>query len=86
MKLKVKSTVETEVEVTLPAYTKSSCHFYKVYSEEKAIVVCTLNGHHEIGLVSPMNAFHDGHDVSNEEEFNKAFDKIGGILTMLKKN
>jgi len=34
MKLKVKVTTEKEMNITLPAYTTDSCHYFKIQENE----------------------------------------------------
>lgn len=85
MKIKVqKTTVENvELEVEIPFYKKSLCHFFKVYSEEKAIKVCSLEGYEEIGIVGISTALHDTIDcdhVEFQEKYNNVIKKINGLI------
>ena len=76
MKLKISETVTREVEVELPAYMKSNCHFYNVYSEEKCIQVCTLEGYISISIIPSEIAFSSRNIPCQRENFDKAFDEI----------
>lgn len=39
MEITVKKEIEQKVEITLPAYYKSSCHYIKIIEEKKVLVV-----------------------------------------------
>ena len=76
MEITIKKTVEEKVQITLPAYIKGVCHFYKVISENKAIQVTTLEGHQSINETSPIVAFSNTKEKCTKEEFNNAFNQI----------
>jgi len=82
MKIKIESTktVVTHKEIELPYYSKSICHFYKVYSEKHCISVTDLTEHESICNQDSSLAFGSGNKKSNEAEFKKAFDRISKIL------
>jgi uncharacterized protein YpbB len=84
MKIKITETLTREVEIELPSYKKSNCHFWKIYSEEKAICVTNLEGYYEIGEQTIQVALKSGDEESNEEEFNEAFERIFNKLKNLK--
>jgi hypothetical protein len=76
MKLTIKKTTEQEVEINLPAYYKTSIHYFKIYSEEKCICVTNMNYHYEIGLKHAELVFNADAIVCNKEEFEQAFEKV----------
>jgi hypothetical protein len=80
IKIETKKTTVTYKEIELPYYTKSSCHFYKVYSADNTICVTDLGGHESIGIYNSSLALEHSNNKSNEKEFKKAFDKITKIL------
>ena len=82
MKITVTESTEKEVEVSLPAYRKSICHFYRVLSEDDCIIITDLGGHYGINQTQSSTAFRDTNVESSEAEFNEAFDRV---LKLLKK-
>lgn len=85
MKLKFKETITKEVEIALPHFMKSNCHFYKVYSEEKCIQVTDLDGNYQIQQAHSGLAFLDGQVEATAEEFKDAFERVSVYLTTIKK-
>jgi hypothetical protein len=84
MKLKLTETITKEVEIELPYFSKSACHFYKVYSDISCITVCTLDGNLEISQAASSLAFRDGHtEASNEHEFDLAYENVMNALNLL---
>lgn len=76
------NTVVTEVkEITLPYYSKSNCHFYKVFNESQCISVTTLPTHRAIDVVHSELAFNN--KECTEIEFQLAFKKVAKYLTKL---
>jgi len=77
MKLKVTSVEEIEVELQFPVYRKSSgnCIFYKVLSEQKAIVVSEGLFGYSIEDCKPDHAWNPGINPSDceESEFNEVY-------------
>ena len=80
MKIEVTNQIIKEVEIELPAFMKSNCHFYKVISETECIVVTDLDGWYEIAQRHPSNAFMHGNVSSTEAEFKEAFAKVVKIF------
>ena len=80
MKIKVTNLIVKEVEIELPAFMKSNCHFYKVISETECIGVTDLYGWYEIAQRHPSSAFMDGNVKSTEAEFKGVFEKVMKIL------
>ena len=76
MKAKVTVKKEETFEVKLPCFVRSSAHFYKVTSPEKAVQVY-LPEHSDpaISVVSINVAFHGEWMFCNGEDFAIAFDK-----------
>jgi hypothetical protein len=76
MKLTIKKTTEQEVEINLPAFYKTSVHYFKIYSEEKCICVTNMNDHYEIGLKHVGLAFNEYSIVCTKEDFEQAFNEV----------
>lgn len=78
LKMKVEETTKQtkEIEVKLPYYSKSSCHYYKVISEHEAIEATILNTINQFGIATtyPSSAFRAGVAQCTEREFEDAFD------------
>jgi len=81
MKITVNEVVSKEVEVTLPAYRKSSCHLYKVISETEVVQITTLGGHETIE-VNPFtqNALREDLEIATEKEFYDAFSEVFKVI------
>ena len=82
MKIKIETSkkVTSYKEIELPYYSKSICHFYKVYSEKHCISVTDLTEHESIGIHHSSLALGSDNKKSSEAEFKKAFDRISKIL------
>lgn len=76
MILKVTETKVKEVEVELPLYRKSICHFWKVISENKSIKVTDLFNNYEIASQNYTSAFDNDNEDSTEEEFINAYNRV----------
>ena len=61
------------MKTTYPIYRRDLCHFYKVYSKEKALQVCLLFSGNGINTLHAPLAFREGTEDSTEAEFNKAY-------------
>jgi hypothetical protein len=83
MKIKVVVKEEKEVEITLPAFFKSSCQYYKIYSEKHCVSVCELDGNYTIMQAHAELAIHGEHKKSNEKEFNSAYKRVEKKLKFL---
>jgi hypothetical protein len=80
MKIKVSKTIEEEVELSLPAYRKGVCHYYKIISDKLAIQVTDLENWSAISQVGTSIAVSTGKDECTEEEFNAKYEEISHIL------
>ena len=76
-------TVKTEVEIKLPYYRKTNCHYLKVYSETKCLQVCQLEGYMGIEQARIGLAFGKGTVDSTEEEFLAKWDEVYYLLLRL---
>lgn len=76
MKLKIKKTTEEIVEINLPAYYKTICHYIKIYSNDKCICVTDSFGNYEIGIKHSELAFNTNAVVCNKEEFEVTYNKV----------
>jgi hypothetical protein len=67
-----------EVEITLPYYSKDLCHYFKVFSPEKAIMITDLSGHYSVDFVNVDLAFGSATETteSSRDEFNMAFESV----------
>jgi len=72
--IKVKNTVESEKEVSLPYCSTDGCTYWKVITPTKAIQVCTSTDHPEVQLGWVEHAFIDGRYKITEVEFNKVYE------------
>lgn len=75
-----KSTTE-KVNVELPYYSKNSCYFFKVIAEDKCIAI--HEGLSHCGIEQWFHsgpAFESGELISNESEFNEAFERLSKRL------
>jgi hypothetical protein len=84
MKIKIETSrkVTSYKEIKLPYYSRSICHFYKVYSETHCISVVDLTEHESIGIQQSSLALSSENKKSSESEFKKAFDKINTLLLL----
>jgi hypothetical protein len=83
MKLTTKKTVEVEITLTLPYFTKTICHYYKVYSEDYCIAVTNLAGYKGVQIQQSSLAFASTYEVCTEQEFNEMFNLINSELCHL---
>ncbi len=84
MKIKFEEKVQREVEITLPKFVKSNCHFWKIYSEERALQVTDLERAYRIEESYISVALINGTIESSEEEFEEAYARISKILNDIK--
>jgi len=80
MKISIANVTMETVEVELPAYRKSRCHFYKVFSDTHCIEVCTLKNYHSVSFYNSSNALHRSHEECTKEEFEAALKETIAIL------
>jgi hypothetical protein len=76
MKLTIKKITQEEVEINLPAYYKTSIHYFKICSEKKCICVTNMDDHYEIGLKHAELAINADAIVCNKEDFEQAFNEV----------
>jgi hypothetical protein len=76
MKLTIKKITQEQVEINLPAYYKTSIHYFKICSEKKCICVTNMNDHYEIGLKHVELAFNEDSIVCTKEDFEQAFNEV----------
>ncbi len=63
--------MEREVEIELPDYRKSNCHFWKVFSEKTAIQITELGISNGINETYASIAYARGCEDSTKEEFRR---------------
>jgi hypothetical protein len=80
MKIKVSKTIEEEVELSLPAYRKGSCHWFKIISDKLAIQVTDLEDWYSISQTTTGMALTQGKDECTAEEFTSKYVKINSVL------
>ena len=82
MKIKIekKESISTFTEVELPYYTKSNCHFFKIYSDKHCIKITELKGYESISIQDAGLAIGHSDVISNEAEFKKSFRRISNII------
>lgn len=76
IEIKTIKQVTTSKFVELPYYTKSNCHFYKVYSSTHCVCVTNLEGHYSISIIDSSIALGSSNKESNESQFKKGFEKV----------
>jgi len=80
MEISIKKTLEEKVQITLPYFTRTLCHYYKVYSEDYCICVTNLDGYKAVQIQNASLAFASKYEVSNESEFLDMYNKINDEL------
>jgi hypothetical protein len=80
MEISIKKTLEEKVQITLPYFTRTLCHYYKVYSEVHCIAVTNLDGYKGVQVQSSSLAFASTYEVCTEKEFNEMFNKVNNEL------
>ncbi len=83
MEISIKKTLEEKVQITLPYFTKTICHYYKVYSEDYCIAITNLADHKGIQIQQSSLAFASTYKVGTEQEFNEMFNKVNSELCHL---
>lgn len=69
--------------IELPAFYKTNCHQYKIFSDDYAIKVCDLENHIGIEIVHSSQPFNIGATESTEQEFKEMFNLINAKLCTL---
>jgi hypothetical protein len=77
--MKIKSTIEVEHEITLPAYYKSAAYHFKIYSKENCIAV----SYDAIEIKRAGLPFILDVSESTENEFLKSYNKTLSTLNKL---
>ena len=80
MKITIKKTVEETHELELPAYRKTSCHYYKIVDETTSVMVCDLDKYESISMSSADSALRLAVIESNQEEFDIKLKEIAETL------
>lgn len=83
MEITIKKTVEEKVQITLPYFTKTICHYYKVYSDTHCICVTVLSGHKSVSVNHSAIAFGGNYEVCTETEFLDMYNLINLELCQL---
>lgn len=79
---------QEEVELEIPAYFKSGgceCHYFKVYSDEKCLMVCVSKGMETIRNAHAQLAWSDNSIRCTQEEFETAFLNTASALINISK-
>jgi hypothetical protein len=80
MKITIKKTIEETHELELPAYRKTSCHYYKIVDETTSVMVCDLDKYESISISSADSALRLATIESNQEEFDAKFNEVMQLL------
>jgi hypothetical protein len=83
MEIRIKKTVEEKVQITLPYFTKTICHYYKVYSDTHCICVTNLAGYNSIQIHQSSLAFASKYEFCTESEFLDMYNKVNDELCQL---
>lgn len=80
MKISFKKTIEETHELELPAFKKNPAYLFKIISETQAIQICTVPNSESIALGHTSVALTNGHEESNQEEFDLKFNEVVTLL------
>lgn len=85
MNIQITEYTERTIEIELPAYRKSGCHYYKVFSDEHCIQICTLDfntsiARHHSGLAYSDKRIEDCSKEEFEENYNKVSELIKSFI------
>jgi hypothetical protein len=80
MKITITKTIQETHELELPAYRKTSCHYYKIVSETTSVMVCDLDKYESISISSADSALRLATIESNQEEFDAKLNEVVDIL------
>ncbi len=80
MKIEIKNT--DTIEINLPYYCKGSIHFFKIFSQEKCLMINTLKGGEAISIVHAGLPF-DLNDSEGGITASDFHDKFNEVLTIL---
>jgi len=81
--MKIKTTIETEVDVIFPSYKKGSCHFFKLISENLSISVTDSDIHSAITLIDTSVTFAVNTVECTEDVFLEGFNRVNNLLIKL---
>lgn len=79
VKTTIKKTVQQEIEIKLPCFVRTDYHFYKIYSEEKAIGVY-LSTEPSISVMSVNVPFAMDWRYCDAEDFASAFENAIAVI------
>jgi hypothetical protein len=80
MKITISKTIQETHELELPAYRKTSCHYYKIVDETTSVMVCDLDKHESISISSADSALRLASIESNQAEFDTKLNEVVDIL------
>ena len=80
MKITIKKTVEETHELELPAFRKTSCHYYKIVDETTSVLICDLDKYESISISSADSALRLTSIESNQEEFDAKFNEVFTLI------
>lgn len=81
MKIEISETIKKEVEIELPHYRKTSCHYYKIFSPDHCVQICTAKNMETIGIHHAGLAYNGpGHEDCGKEDFEKSFTETVSII------
>lgn len=77
IEIETKQIVTKKVNISLPFYSKTNCHFFKATSDKQSYCIhegmdsCSIEQRFHVSL-----CFDSSNEPSNEQEFNEAFERI----------
>jgi hypothetical protein len=80
MKITISKTINEEHELELPAFKKNSAYLFKIISETQTIQICTVPNSESIALGHTSVALTNGHESSNQVEFDFKFNELMALL------
>lgn len=80
MKITISKTIQETHELELPAYRKNICYYFKIISESQAIQVNFGEGMESISIGYASVALTNGHETSNQVEFDFKFNEVMTLL------
>lgn len=80
MEITIKREIEETYELELPAYKKTSCHYYKIVSDTTSVMICDLNNYESISICTAASALRLAAIESNEKEFETKLSEIAELL------
>lgn len=86
MKIKIKKEINEELEIALPYFCKigDNAFFYKIFSEEKCLQICTIKESQDIGIKHaglPFSLSSKPSEIT-ADEFHEVFNETLTILAI----